>query len=49
LLLILKLDEKEEVQQEKFIDKKEQVEQEWVQIDHQSEKKVELHLVQETL
>jgi hypothetical protein len=39
---------KEEVQQEKFIDKKVQVELEWVQIDHQSEKKVEWLLVQET-
>jgi len=33
MLLIQKLDEKEEVQLEKYIDKNEQVELEWGQID----------------
>jgi hypothetical protein len=48
-LLILKPDEKEEVLQEKFIDKKVLGELEWVQTDHQLEKKVELLSVQETM
>jgi hypothetical protein len=43
-LLILKLDEKEEVLQEKYIDKSEQVEQECEAIGHLLEKKVELLL-----
>jgi len=46
-LLILKLDEKEEGRQEKFIDKKVLVEQEWVQTDLLLGRKVELHLDQE--
>jgi hypothetical protein len=48
-LLILKLDEKEEVLQEKFTDKKVLVEQECDQIDLLLEKKVELLLVLEML
>jgi hypothetical protein len=40
-LLILKLDEKEEVQLEKSINKKVPVELEWGLIDLQSEEKVE--------
>jgi hypothetical protein len=48
-LHILKLDEKEEVQQEKFIDKNEQVELECDQIDHLLERKVELFFDQEIL
>ena len=46
--LTQKQEEKEEVQQERYIDKKEQVVQEWVETDHQSERKVEWYLVQET-
>jgi len=46
-LLIQKLDEKEEVLLERYIDKNEQVELEWDQIDLLLEKKVELHLDQE--
>jgi len=49
MLLIQKQDEKEEVLLEKSIDKKVLVEQEWVQIDLQSEKKVELYLVQKII
>ena len=40
---------KEEVLLEKYIDKKVLVEQEWVQTDLQSEKKVELCLVLEVI
>jgi len=47
MLLILRLGEREEVLLEKYIDKNEQVEQEWGQIDLLLEKKVELLLVQE--
>jgi len=47
--LTQKQEVKEEVLLEKSIDRKELVEQEWVQIDLQSEKKVEWHLVQEII
>ena len=42
MLLIRKQDEKEEGQQENYIDKNEQVELELDQVDHLLEKKVEL-------
>ena len=49
MLLTLKLDEKEDDQLGKYTDKKVLVEQEWVQTDLQSEKKVELCLVLEVI
>jgi hypothetical protein len=45
MLLIQKRDEKEEFLLEKYTDKKVLVEQEWVQTDHQLEKRGELYLV----
>lgn len=48
-LLTQKQEVREEVLQEKSLDKKEQEMQELVQTDLQSEKKVELHLVREMI
>ncbi len=49
LQLTQKHEEKEEGQQENYLDKKEQGEQEWGEIDLQSGKKVEWYLVHETI
>jgi hypothetical protein len=49
MLLILKLEEKEEDLLEKSTDKNEQVMQEWDLIDHQSEKNEVLFLVLEIM